>query len=146
MDTIMDVDRRSNHDSQPVSCLSFSIELEPMPAPRAAGRHHRFKTDEYKDYQDLIRDEAKNAVDLFEADDAIWSTTGPFHVILDVTIAKKKWKTAGDPDNYEKGILDACTRVIWHDDRVRYIPLVTKRFKQGEIGRVDVQVIPITVP
>lgn len=108
-----------------------------MPTPRTQGRHHRFNLPEYEDYKELIRDEARNAVELVNEP---WDIKGPFAVILAFTIARNKWHTSGDGDNYEKGVLDGCKRVIWYDDRIRYIPMMTRRFIKGYEGSISVQV------
>lgn len=48
---------------------------------------------------------------------------------------------AGDPDNYEKSILDALKGVAWKDDRVRWIRKVLKEFLPARDGEEGVQVV-----
>ncbi len=113
--------------------ISFSVPGEPVPCGRARvvrskeGKSHAFNPKRTTDYQALVRKFAKEAVGSSLPEGY---RGGKFSVEIWV------YRTgAGDTDNYAKNVLDACTGVLWHDDRQVYCLYVELHdLKKGIVG------------
>jgi len=94
----------------------------PVPYKRPFGKHRQMPEKD-RVWRKLVADEVRPMVP------EGWDLSGAFTVELTFLFEEAYFRRyAGDPDNYEKSILDALKGIAWKDDRVRQIRKVAKWF------------------
>ena len=86
---------------------------------RARGVHGRHRVVSLVAWQELLKELAREEMSVLP---------GPFPyegaLRVEITVGfpdKKTMDRAGDPDNVVKGVMDALNKLVWKDDRWRYI-------------------------
>lgn len=104
--------------------LAFSLAGKPETWSRSRGGpgQPRYNDPRLKSWEGVLREAAQQEADLFGLQ---LPTTDPLWLEMGISFPNRSaWRVAGDPDNYQKAVLDALADTVWEDDRVKNVPVV----------------------
>lgn len=117
-------------------CYKIPLECAPAARPRVTRQGWSFYPKKYKNF--------KAALGKWFTENAVVSVPSlqAFTIGMVITIARPKTSKLDFPrpdvDNYAKSVLDAGTKVLWHDDTQCRRLLVEKQW--GDKNEIDIQI------
>jgi Holliday junction resolvase RusA-like endonuclease len=99
----------------------FDLEVLELPTvwSRARGIRGRHRVVSLIAWQELLRELAREEMSVLPGP---FPYEGPLRVDITVSFPDKRTlEKGGDPDNVTKGIMDAFNKLVWKDDRWKYI-------------------------
>lgn len=99
--------------------LDVSIPEMAIPWTRTRGKGKlRYTPQKMKNWQELVKLQVEDELNLT---DVKFDRHGYFRLQVTLYIPRIWWTRCGDGDNYEKCIVDALRKLVWWDDKIKYL-------------------------
>lgn len=108
-----------------MALLEILIPEIPVAWSRARGSRNRFKNERLEAWQELVKDIARQEIEMSIHWD-MFPCASPLYVqilVLFDDLPSFQRFSRNDGDNVEKGIYDALSGVVWADDKIKNIPI-----------------------